>query len=1676
MLKFGARHLLIFLFIGGASLAAQAQNLDTHPMRGFMPNMDQLSSPVDNIDVSGGKLNLQIPLGSLPRGQGGIGFDLNLVYDSRLFDMEIHKDLAYNPVSGQQVPYEYAYLKSITTSGSWNYGRPGYRIDTELKQNVSEWDTCPDMSHANHIRYRVVLPDGSQHILYLKGYEAKDPEGEGYYGLGMGGGSNLCAQHFGYPASYTGWLTYYTNDGSHLKLEVYADGVNTQSTLFLPDGKVITGATAYDANGNYITTTANGYGNPAGQQIQILYNTATANINGQLWKRDQVIAPGPNGDVTYTIDWQYLQIGNDNRTYVIGVHPWQGALSMPLDFGFWVVKYIQLPLAGPVALGSAPLVYNSYEFGYWDNDPTQPEGAGYGQLDYMRMPSGAEYHYLYEGETITSPYVETAMIAHGLNITRKTISYTEGSPLVWEFDRLGLTVNVTNPDGGKTKHTYLNRNTGSWYDGLVSKIEEVNPAGERIGKEIKRFWAQNKSYPLNGAWITPHNPWMTKEIVSVPNAAGALSKSAIVNFNYDKNGNLLTKTEYDWVNYGVETGSTIKRKTQFDYYVSLPQASSVVDNANAYWREHNTSLWPTGTARRLNAVKRQTIFEGTTAKAATEYVYDSAYSKGNVTSQRRWDSVKAASLPSLGNLSSANSQVLTYGYDAYGNLTDKYEPEVRTHIAYDSNHALVTQVDTGYGTSAVRSMSYAWLNGVAMGIKHDLQNDLKTTYAYDDVGRQTMARSQDGSQNLKETITDYRDELRIVITTSDLHEHQDKKLQSITHYDKLGRVKQVQTSDGLPLTNEQGTWIVDAGIKSQTSYTYPPLINGEYSWGGRMVIASSPYRDFYDSTLEWTCTQHDLFGRVMMVSVFKGSVQPSSCESTTNRTGRSLTSYDSEWTIFTDPAERQRKEKRDALGRLVEVIEDPAGLNYSTTYAYDAMDNLTQVVQGSQVRTFSYSSLGRLLSASNPESGQTQYEYYDSGNLKKKTDARGKWSQNTYDPLQRVLTKTYSDTTPSVAYEYYLAGGSSAPDIGQLKSVTSAVSSTQYSYDALGRVEASAHTITGHPGTKYFAYEWYLNGALQSMEYPSGRVVNYDVDDAGRTEKAYNGSMAYADMTAAGITYPFYPDGRIAQMKLGNGRYETHDFHTPGTATVYKLGVAVGDGSITQINYDFQATTNNGNVWKQGIIRSQLSVVQEYGYDALNRISSIYESSAVNRTYGYDRYGNRYVATSSSQIPSPIAPEPTLPGHYNAANNRLAMPGTGFDAAGNQTTLDPFTLEYDAEGRNTVVKLSGTPYATFSYDGEGRRVKKAMNGGDTTYYVYDALGQMAVEYSTETPSSTGPSYLFTDMLGSVRTITNNAGAVVECYDYLPFGRMLGSGVGGRGTCYPDPPDANYDSRAPQKFTGKERDAETGLDYFLARYYSGPEGRFLSPDEFNGGPGDALTGRDITPSGPLPYADIGNPQSLNKFSYVYNNPLRYIDPDGHAAWLAGAFVGAGMDMMVQMFVEGRSFGSIDWKSVGIAAATGAVGGGIAANIGKIATKTMAKGAIQEGAGIVVDSLGSAAQQYHKNGKVTFNDTAIDVVVGVGAGKTLGTAAENSAKASTSVASALKDSERSLRIASRRLEAGKTSRAAAALEDAAISTQQAVQIVKSKGIAASTAAAQVGSTVAKKLEVAITKKEE
>jgi RHS repeat-associated protein len=110
-------------------------------------------------------------------------------------------------------------------------------------------------------------------------------------------------------------------------------------------------------------------------------------------------------------------------------------------------------------------------------------------------------------------------------------------------------------------------------------------------------------------------------------------------------------------------------------------------------------------------------------------------------------------------------------------------------------------------------------------------------------------------------------------------------------------------------------------------------------------------------------------------------------------------------------------------------------------------------------------------------------------------------------------------------------------------------------------------------------------------------------------------------------------------------------------------------------------------------------------------------------------------------------------------------------------------------------------------------------------------------------------YYTTDAVGSVRMVTDSGGAVVARYDYRPFGDPCGTACGPQGTS------------EKRQFAGSEKDLETGLDYFGARYYQNPSGRFSSTDP-------VLTPEAFT-----------NPQAWNRYTYTLNNPLRYIDPTG-----------------------------------------------------------------------------------------------------------------------------------------------------------------------------------------------------
>jgi RHS repeat-associated protein len=304
---------------------------------------------------------------------------------------------------------------------------------------------------------------------------------------------------------------------------------------------------------------------------------------------------------------------------------------------------------------------------------------------------------------------------------------------------------------------------------------------------------------------------------------------------------------------------------------------------------------------------------------------------------------------------------------------------------------------------------------------------------------------------------------------------------------------------------------------------------------------------------------------------------------------------------------------------------------------------------------------------------------------------------------------------------------------------------------------------------------------------------------------------------------------------------------------------ATGDLLNLAIQYG-AAGADNGNVTSETIQNaSGINVTQTFTPDAYNRLRTMTENT-VTQTYGYDQFGNR--AVTGGYVPSQNLTPQSVSGYATATNH---WTGFQYEAMGNVTFDGLNTSIYDDENRlytSSQTLSNVTTTMQYTYDPEGRRVQVQQTGGSgqNTVYVHDAGGALVAEYSnTRVVDPNTTQYLSADHLGSTRLVTGVGPSVSRCYDYLPFGEEMTSGVDGRTGCYETGTQTTVPGVTSIKFTGKERDAETGLDYFGARYNSSSMGRFMSPDPLGG--------------------SLADPQSLNRYAYVLNNPLRFTDPTG-----------------------------------------------------------------------------------------------------------------------------------------------------------------------------------------------------
>ncbi|MCW5971676.1 MAG: hypothetical protein KIT57_24490 [Blastocatellales bacterium] len=222
-----------------------------------------------------------------------------------------------------------------------------------------------------------------------------------------------------------------------------------------------------------------------------------------------------------------------------------------------------------------------------------------------------------------------------------------------------------------------------------------------------------------------------------------------------------------------------------------------------------------------------------------------------------------------------------------------------------------------------------------------------------------------------------------------------------------------------------------------------------------------------------------------------------------------------------------------------------------------------------------------------------------------------------------------------------------------------------------------------------------------------------------------------------------------------------------------------------------------------------------------------------------------------------------------ATNRILNVSGStavSHDAAGNLTQEGTTTYSYDAANRLKEVGSGGQN--VYGYDGDGRRVRKVSAGGSPLYFIWSTiLGEVAFEARESEAAirvylyagrqqiairgtDRGFYWVHPDHLGSLKKLTRTNGTVAYRVEYDPHGQRVleWSDV-----------STNLDSH---KFTGHEWDFATNLEYAKARMYNHNRGRFTKPDQLG-----------------LRASDPKRPQTLNRYTYVNNDPVNYVDRNG-----------------------------------------------------------------------------------------------------------------------------------------------------------------------------------------------------
>ncbi|TQV89601.1 FG-GAP-like repeat-containing protein [Aliikangiella coralliicola] len=998
-----------------------------------------------------------------------------------------------------------------------------------------------------------------------------------------------------------------------------------------------------------------------------------------------------------------------------------------------------------------------------------------------------------------------------------------------------------------------------------------------------------------------------------------LTSATDTQYNVDSSSSsaLMSKTiTNNW--YDTNGNST---RTQVKNYDANNQWIAEKDTVNQY--QDNLSRWHLGRLTQTSVTHKK-----------------SGHSNRTLTSTFEYDAVTGMLTKTIvePNRTDKETLVTAYQYDAYGNRlrttvcsrhylstcgtttaqddNNPYTINRHSRVTYDSEGRYVLNSYNGLGHLQSETLSYSPYGETQVRTLGQVVSDTR----YDGFGVPYFSRSQIGGYN---HVTK-----RFCSQLSDCPTGAKFRIENVTSGGTVSRIYKDLVERTIRTANQgfDGRWI---------------YVDVEYDNLSREVRKSEPYYD--GEAIYWTEFTYDIYGRLTQTTFPDGSTASNSYQGFT--------------TILYNGLGQAKTEIKNALGQTTRVIDNLGG---TIDYEYNVLGSLTKTIDsvGNQVQ-INYDHRGRKVGLNDPDKGNWTYQYNANGELAQQNDAKGQKQYFYYDALGRVVKRVEKDSNNVTKVHAEWVFDTAQNGLTKLAIERDLISGyyKELYYDSFGRISSSSMVVDGNGFDEDVTYDQFGRTYQQFDASGDNRGVRHIYNQYGYLQELVE------ELTDASYHKILAMDarGNTTQIRYGNGLTSYRSYQaTTGRLQSINTG---SSGLIQDLRYQFDAI---GNLTQRKELSGSKNLLESFSYDGLNRLTQANHNNGT-QTFTYDAVGNiTYKSDVGSYTYGQNGAGPHAVTQTNGAGGTQSY---SYDANGNMVSGGGKTISYSTFDKPLQI-VKGGHTSQFKYSPGNNRYKRVdidSNGTTTRYYlgglevIHNSdgtkelrrnLGGTLISYnynSSNNLTTTSTRYLHTDNLGSIDVITDENGAIVQEQSFDAFGKRRSaanwSSLNATGL-------ATYNVHqlvTNLGYTGHEQLDEVGLIHMNGRIYDPSLGRFLQADPHIQSP--------------------SNTQSLNRYSYVLNNPLSYTDPSGYFFKSIGKFFKkfwrtiASIAIVVVAAVVAAALtpvsGGFSWAAFGVAVGGGFLSGAVATGTLKGALFGAFSAAVTFGIGSAFSSIAKAA---------------------------------------------------------------------------------------------------------------------